>query len=336
MNLDIMLSETDISTILENFPKFELSYETMIHKKVLGAPILLAIPEGPKCFAWFTSYKEDNVCFILEIGENKNITNVSIIKSSFADSLSLGTIFYGTYFKINSTSPITSFTIEDIYYYKGKMFTQNTYLDKLQTLKHIFKNEISQNCITKDMVIFGLPLLGTNFNILLRDIESVPYKVSQIKFRFFDKANAKKIVYVKYFKPGSQRVSNNMNNNSNIKMPLNAIFKVTPDIQSDIYNLFYYKDGKEEYYDVAFIADFKTSVMMNKLFRNIKENRNLDYLEESDDDEEFEDTRADKFVYLDKSFKMICEYNQKFKRWAPIQLANKNDRIISSNLLQNR
>jgi hypothetical protein len=216
------------------------------------------------------------------------------------------------------------------------MFTQNTYLDKLQTLKHIFKNEISQNCITKNMVIFGLPLLGTNFNILLRDIESVPYKVSQIKFRFFDKANAKKIVYVKYFKPGSQRASNNMNNNSNIKMPLNAIFKVTPDIQSDIYNLFYYKDGKEEYYDVAFIADFKTSVMMNKLFRNIKENRNLDFLEESDDDEEFEDTRADKFVYLDKSFKMICEYNQKFKRWAPIQLANKNDRIISSNLLQNR
>ena len=39
---------------------------------------------------------------------------------------------------------------------------------------------------------------------------------------------------------------------------------------------------------------------MNSLFRNIKENRNLDLLEESDDEEEFENTSLDKFVDLDK------------------------------------
>jgi hypothetical protein len=200
---------------------------------------------------------------------------------------------------------------------------------------------LSQNAISKDMVIFGLPLLGTNFNILLRDIDSLSYKVSQIKFRFFDKMNAKKIVYVKYFKPGSQCQRNNTNTNNmqinnRMTMPLNAIFKITADVQSDIYNLFCYKDGKEEYYDVAFISDYKTSVMMNKLFRNIKENQNLDALEESDGEEEFEDTRIDKFVYLDRSFKMVCEYNQRFKKWYPVRLANKQDRIISANMLQNR
>ena len=40
---------------------------------------------------------------------------------------------------------------------------------------------------------------------------------------------------------------------------------------------------------------------MNKIFRNIKENDKLDALEESDDEDEFENDKSDKFVYLDKS-----------------------------------
>ncbi len=51
--------------------------------------------------------------------------------------------------------------------------------------------------------------------------------------------------------------------------------------------------------------------------------------------EEFEDSREDKYVYLDRSFKIKCEYNHKFKRWIPVSLANKNDNIISiKHLLQ--
>lgn len=37
--------------------------------------------------------------------------------------------------------------------------------------------------------------------------------------------------------------------------------------------------------------------MMNKLFRKIKENDNLDSIEESDDELEFEDQREDKYVF---------------------------------------
>jgi hypothetical protein len=61
---------------------------------------------------------------------------------------------------------------------------------------------------------------------------------------------------------------------------------------------------------------------MNKLFRNIKENANLDALEESDDEAEFENDKEDKFVFLDKSYKMVCQFNNKFKKWVPISLAN--------------
>jgi len=132
---------------------------------------------------------------------------------------------------------------------------------------------------------------------------------------------------MKYFKQGTQR--------QEMSVRKETIFKITADIEPDIYNLFLDKNGVEEYYDIAFIPDYKTSVMMNKLFRNIKENDNLDAIEESDNEEEFEDSREDKYVYLDRSFKMKCEYNNKFKRWVPISLAGEKDRMVSISSLKN-
>ena len=108
------------------------------------------------------------------------------------------------------------------------------------------------------------------------------------------------------------------------------VFKIKPDIQNDIYHLHYYDNNNtDNIFDVAYIPDYKTSVMMNKLFRNIKENANLDALEESDDEDEFEDDRPDKFVFLDKVYNMVCVWNSKFKKWAPIRLAQKGDKIIT-------
>lgn len=111
-----------------------------------------------------------------------------------------------------------------------------------------------------------------------------------------------------------------------------CIFKIKPDIQNDIYYLYCLNnDNKEEYYDIALIPNFNTSVMMNKLFRKIKENDNLDALEESDSEEEFENEKEDRFVYLDKSYNMVCLYNNKFKKWYPIKIADSNTKIITLN-----
>ena len=71
---------------------------------------------------------------------------------------------------------------------------------------------------------------------------------------------------------------------------------------------------------LAAIPDYKTSIMMNKLFRIIKENNDLDALEESDNEDEFENSNVDKFVHLDKSYKMVCNFNNKFKKWVPIKI----------------
>ena len=102
------------------------------------------------------------------------------------------------------------------------------------------------------------------------------------------------------------------------------------------YHLFYINDElNEEKHSIACIPDYNSSVMMNKLFRIIKENDNLDALEESDDEEEFENDNIDKFVYLDKSYKMICQFNHKFKKWNPIKIADIDSKIITYQELKN-
>ena len=65
----------------------------------------------------------------------------------------------------------------------------------------------------------------------------------------------------------------------------------------------YYALGKGFYYQLS-----------------IKENKNLDALEESDDEDEFEDIRPEKYVHLNRIYNMLCVYNRKFARWQPLKI----------------
>ena len=123
----------------------------------------------------------------------------------------------------------------------------------------------------------------------------------------------------------------------NIKKPQykqKTVFLVRADIQFDIYRLYVYgKNNTTIYYNIAYIPDYKTSVFMNSIFRNIKENRNLDAIEESDDEEEFENIKEDRFVDLQKVLQMECEFHFKFKKWIPRKIV-KNEKIVHVNQLQ--
>ena len=114
----------------------------------------------------------------------------------------------------------------------------------------------------------------------------------------------------------------------NIELKRDAIFKVTASLNADIYNLYCVKDGQDYHFGVAMIPTYKKSVFMNSLFRNIKENTNLDLLEESDDEEEFENIDPSKFVNLEKQFIMRCVYNYKFKKWEPTEKLPDNSKYI--------
>jgi hypothetical protein len=105
---------------------------------------------------------------------------------------------------------------------------------------------------------------------------------------------------------------------------IQATFMIRPNIQNDIYELFVKNTSSRTnelvFHNFAHISSYKTSVMMNRLFRNIVENARLDAQEESEDEVEFENTDPDKYVSLHKEFIMVCQFNKRFCRWVPIQL----------------
>ena len=321
------ITENEKDEILNEFPKMELSYETIVHKKVYDADFMMAIPEGKKCFAWFTTFKNQNICFIMDITENKKISNIEVTQCCFHNRLSYGTIFYGTVFKHNNVS---FFTVEDILYYNGVNIQKDTFVKKLDLFKIIFSSEIKQLAYSENQIIFGLPLMHTLLKDLVHQINLLPYKIKNIHF-----VKNRNISIMPYIKQNSHSQNNSQSSTNYSNKPTfnnhskrELVFKIKPDIQNDIYHLFVY-DEPDKPIGIAYISNYNTSVMMNKLFRNIKENQNLDALEESDDEDEFENDKIDKFVYLDKTYNMLCAYNGKYKKWEPLRIAQKNERITN-------
>ena len=340
-----MLSDQEKEQILSELPNIKLSYENIIHKKVYS-DFVLAIPEGKKCFAWFTNSKNGNVCYILELNENKQVYDIKIVNCCFNSCLSYGTIFYGTVFNHLGNN---FFSIEDIFFYKGVNVSNYIWMKKLDLFVQVMNIDIQQVAYNISFIVFGLPLLSSNFDELVNEISKINYKIKCIQFRNYSNKNVSqylefisinKFVQDITYKPSQpqaivvKKVTNsNVNSDSknDSKRERLAVFQIKPEIQNDIYYLYCYDNISQTlvHYNIAHIPDFKTSVMMNKLFRNIKENTNLDLLEESDNEDEFENEKEDRFVYLDRDFNMLCSYNYKFKKWVPLKLADKNMKIIS-------
>jgi hypothetical protein len=357
-----MLSNKDKETLLSEFPNVKLSYENITHNKVYKSDIIMAIPEGRKSFAWFTTHNDKNVCLIMELAENKQITNIKIVNACFNSELAYGTIFYGTTF-FHSYNKF--FTIEDIFKYKGEDVSRYNWGRKFELFNTILSKDLKQISLNNSFMVFGLPLLSNNLDDFLQKVEQIKYRITTVQFRLFERSNNflfmsfTKFMEQKLFKQrlnNNNNVNNNVNNNNvnnNVnnntytkKIDVNknnnnykkeVIFKIKPDIENDIYQLYCLnEENKEIYYDTAFIPDFTTSVMMNKLFRKIKENDRLDALEESDDEEEFENENDDRFVYLDKTYNMVCLYNHKFKKWFPIRVTDTNIVITNISNLKSR
>lgn len=362
-----MLTQEDKAHILSGFPDIKLSYENITHKKVYNSDIIMAIPEGRKCFAWFSHFNDAPVCFIMDL-DKQQISQIQIMSCCFNTDLAYGTIFYGTLF-YQYGNPF--FAMEDIFYYKGTDISRKNWGDKMVLFHTILKNDLSQISYNKSFIVFGMPLFAKTFEEIVTQIKAnTGYKISIIQFRLYNRSN--NYLYMQWVTQGmikerSQnrplpftrveecktlyetltpfRISNaQMHHNLSLKTPSKVgvsneklckkptthnqvrecVFLVKPDIQNDIYHLYAEND---EYQGIAYIPDYKTSVLMNKLFRNIKENDNLDTLEESDDEDEFEDERDDRFVFLERAYKMVCAYNYKFKKWGPLHLAEKNKHL---------
>jgi len=326
--------EISLAQLSKRFPQFELSYETISHRKVSSAyNLALAIPAGKKMMAWFTFHYDKDVCYFLDLTREKKISRAQIVKFEFDPLLAHGTILYGTWIETESV-----FVIEDIYYYKGVSMRHFVLQEQLEVL---------EECMCSlPPSLFRLPLL---WSVTIEDQHECPttipadigallgYPAHHIQYRALEQ----KMPYLNV----------NLNRkpiavpSATVAMPLKLIappmdlskpqykfttvFRVMADMQFDIYHLYAY--GKQQtpvYYNIAYVPNYKSSVFLNGIFRRIRENTNLDYIEESDDEEEFQNINPEKYVDLTKEVLMECVFHPKFKRWIPLRIADERAKVI--------
>ena len=353
------LSTNQISHLTHRFPEFELSYETVSHNKVSTEyNIALAIPTGKKAYVWYTFHQDDDVCYLFDLNKDKKISRAIRLDNinSFETKLSLGTILYGTII-VDETSGNQWFVVEDLYYYKGIPLKKSNFNEKLMILED-FMSKNTHNKITKKDFIFTLPVMW-NINLCVdpeptgipEEINKViGYTPHHIQYRplncimpylnvflnrkmntaasiILDNKNKKQSTYI------FETIRINVDfNKPQYKYP--TVFQVTADIQFDIYHLFAYgKNNKPVYYNVAYVPNYKSSIFLNSIFRKIRENQNLDYIEESDDDEDFQNMDEDKYVDINKVVLMECVFHSKFKRWVPIKIVDKYSKVVHLNKL---
>lgn len=286
----------------------ELYNEKIIHNKVhyYKFNYYRIIPKGKKGILWITEIETNPFVFFIPTHNNRLLfSSIRQYNACFDKILTTGkgTILYGTNTQIKNTN---YFCCENIYSFINETVVRKNWNEKLSILLDLLQEYTQQKHYTKHDIIISTPPIykiqkGEN---ILTNTYGLPYDLYSIQYLNKDYNS----VYTKRFQ------------HNDIK----ANFLIRPDIQNDIYKAY---DKNNEMVGFLHIPDYKTSIMMNNIYRSIKENTNLDLLEESDDEDEFENIQPDKYVNLEKEHIFECLYNEKFNMWSPIKRIDERRKI---------
>jgi hypothetical protein len=347
------------------FPKFSYTPK-IVDKKIYQSDIVCAVPNGTFCYMWFTYLAIDEPCCVLfetsPINNNIVPESIRIVPCCFHPSIAygIGTLMCGTAHTIILSNRFY-FTIETVYSYKGEVVIREPWKTKFvyihEFLSIMINIPILSSSVNTQFLIIGLPLMAESLKQLFHEIRqnAVTYSIKHIQFIQLEMAYHQKNMYinnnkgVRSFKhpqqEGGYKNSYNTGHNSHHNklndchnhnstgthkkvVPI-QVFLVKPTETNDIYTLYGNDKTKQRVkIGTACIKTYETSVLMNSLFRTIKENENLDALEESDDEDD-NLNNDDRFVHMDREYEMVCEYNNRFNKWCPIRLATEKEKIFT-------
>jgi hypothetical protein len=319
--------------------EFKLAYETHAHKQVYNTnyDVCLAIPTGKKSFLWIT---ETNECYLVDK------TGVYYTKTAIKTEGLCGTVFYGTVLP-------QYFVLEDLYYYCGTTTATKNFKERLTLMLSALQTGFIYEETGMPEMFIVLPVMAAaDNNSLYKALywdalckktayaaHHIQYRASTLQLPYLNQTTPMEVVelptavdYYVHYTPCEKLSLKSM---AALK---EAVFFVQADIQDDVYHLFAYNGkarDKKTYVDIAFIATLKDSIFMNKLFRKIRENDNVELGETSDDEDVFQDVRPDKYVDTKKTLKIKCKYLQKWRKWAPVAVAKPDAHVIPIHALCN-
>jgi hypothetical protein len=287
-------------------------------------------PKGRRGYLWFTYYKKEMLCLLIFINSKKfdDISNEFYkYEINYDNTLCYNNVLLiGTYFyKYNNNNNNNNNKSVQHYYVIDSVLNYNYYNAIIRANNNNCFNSKLNLCkkvvqaITNSTFNINLGIILDNYDSIFKIIYKLNYDIYCVACYSNNKYLGNFILNIQLSKTINKNETNYGYN-----------FKVTATLTPDIYNLYILENNKEIFYEYALIDSYKTSVFMNDLFRKIKENKNLDLLEESDDEDEFENIDLEKYVNLGKTYIIECFYNKKFKKWVPKNLA-KNNYIIDKN-----
>ena len=267
-------------------------------------------PCGRKSLLWFT-YLNNSFITILKFIDTDEYFSVEL---NYDNTLSYNNVLLVGYYTIIDKK--SYFILDNILNYNDYNYlinsTQYQYQieQKLKLYNIFFKiiNSDSKNPKNpKNHLEIKLPYTTDNYNNVFNNIYNLVYKPYGICINSENK------------NLGLCLLKNN-NYNKNVE----AVFNIRAGPGQDMYNLYCINNTNNEqiFHNTSLINSYKLSVYMNNLFRTIRENNNLDLIEESENEDDFENLTQDKYVNLNKSHYFVCRYNNRFKKWIPKQIIN--------------
>ena len=296
------------NTIIQNIPTMNIDY-------------YIIKPIGKKCYLWFTYIDKQFISIIKFVNDN----NFYKVDLQYDNTLSYNNVLlYGYYLKMEGKS---FFIIDNIINYNDYNYILNSKSFNIQYLFNIYNIIFKYININNSYILNAgknndsnikiyIPYITDTYNDIFNNIYNLAYKPYGVSLWKKDKNIG---LYT-------------FNNNSNI---YEGIFQIRAQYNHDTYSLYCNNNNKLEFYSNSLITDYKLSIFMNSLFRNIVENKNLDLLEESDSEDMFENIDENKYVDLDKYYFFKCYYNRRFKKWVPktlIENAKLNEIITKKQL----
>ena len=298
--------------------------------------------EGNKTFVWL----HPTGFYKCSVKDPLTTLNRCVHSSCRPPTVLVNTLFYGSLLHMN-------FICEDIFIFNSRLTDTIDWSEKLDLFQQLFiKFNIQAELVAAFK--FTIPFMSSKIPSLPC---TLPYSVYAIKsgqdgcMYKNEKFKNEKYKNEKY-KNGQKTVLPKLTpiletpisatpiqiqSKMKLKLRTNTLsenifnFLVKADSQADTYHLFCQGDTSLVDCGLAYIPSYKCSVMMNQYFRRIKENEDLDLLETSDLEDEFEDVMEDKFLQTDNvPLLMSCAFIQKFKRWQPLALKyDVTDRLVT-------
>jgi hypothetical protein len=260
---------------------------------------------GTNYYLYFTSINNINYCFFIDrkIKSGYTYPRIISVKYAFDDSIFQDTLLDGELVRDSDDNDAWIFLITDMLVHKGKKLDCNI-VNRFNLLYDMLTNDYNKNhdidiC---PLVVKKLFLYKDYDELITKFIPSLPYKTNGIYFNSLNTKHANQLYLFKNskenntpkYKSKENYTSSASASESASSSSSNIILKIKQTEKSDIYDFYCKNRDEEQNIGIACIPNLRTSKLVRAIF-----------MKQEDKDA----------IYVN------CKYNDKFKKYEPISLA---------------